>query len=77
MSHGTDSVRLAADPRSGVQDSAGRAAHVRVHMTGSEWFSAAPGGLNRYFTDLYSALRSRPDVDVSAVAFGEPAPGGR
>ncbi len=45
---------------------------VRVHMTGSAWFSTVPGGLNRYFTDLYRALGSRPDLEVSAAAFGEP-----
>lgn len=50
---------------------------IRVHMTGSEWFSTIPGGLNRYFTDLYCALGMRPDVDVSGAAFGDPAPGGR
>ncbi|GAA4750049.1 glycosyltransferase family 4 protein [Actinomycetospora chibensis] len=77
MSHDTDSGRLSAAPRSDVQDFAARTGRVRVHMTGSAWFSATPGGLNRYFTDLYCALRSRSDVDVSAVAFGEPAPGGR
>jgi glycosyltransferase involved in cell wall biosynthesis len=49
----------------------------RVHMTGSEWFATAPGGLNRYFTDLYRALAGRSDVDVSAAAFGGPEPGGQ
>ncbi|WP_297621670.1 glycosyltransferase family 4 protein [Nocardia sp.] len=39
-------------------------------MTGSEWFSAAPGGLNRYFTDLYSALARIPEMSVTARAFG-------
>ncbi len=46
-------------------------------MTGSEWFSALPGGLNRYFTDLYTALSVLPDIDVGAAAFGEPPPGAR
>ncbi|WP_054813183.1 glycosyltransferase family 4 protein [Nocardia arizonensis] len=46
-------------------------------MTGSEWFGSAPGGLNRYFTDLYAALAARPEVAVSAAAFGEPPEGGR
>ncbi|AWG98181.1 glycosyltransferase family 4 protein [Rhodococcus ruber] len=46
-------------------------------MTGSEWFATAPGGLNRYFTDLYRALRHRPGVDVSAIAFGDPETGGQ
>ncbi|MFQ6392880.1 glycosyltransferase family 4 protein [Nocardia sp. KC 131] len=39
-------------------------------MTGSEWFAAAPGGLNRYFTDLFDALTRQPNVTVSATAFG-------
>lgn len=43
-------------------------------MTGSEWFGSAPGGLNRYFTELFHALSRQPGVAVSAVAFGgEPA----
>ncbi|WP_153338714.1 glycosyltransferase family 4 protein [Nocardia aurantia] len=46
-------------------------------MTGSEWFAAVPGGLNRYFTDLYGALARRPDVVVSAAAFGPAPEGGR
>lgn len=43
---------------------------LRVHMTGSEWFTAEPGGLNRYFTELFHALARRPEVAVSAVAWG-------
>ncbi|MEV0029948.1 glycosyltransferase family 4 protein [Nocardia sp. NPDC050793] len=39
-------------------------------MTGSEWFTAEPGGLNRYFTELFHALSRRPEVAVSAVAWG-------
>ncbi|WP_068022143.1 glycosyltransferase family 4 protein [Nocardia mexicana] len=46
-------------------------------MTGSEWFGAAPGGLNRYFTDLYSALARRPEISITATAFGDPPPGGQ
>ncbi|WP_280399274.1 glycosyltransferase family 4 protein [Nocardia carnea] len=46
-------------------------------MTGSEWFGSAPGGLNRYFTDLFGALADRPEIRVSAAAFGDPPPGGR
>jgi len=46
-------------------------------MTGAEWFSAAAGGLNRYFTNLYGALNGHPGVTVSAAAFGEPQPGAR
>ncbi|MET8795981.1 glycosyltransferase family 4 protein [Nocardia sp. NPDC004568] len=45
-------------------------------MTGSEWFGAAAGGLNRYFTDLFGALAGRSEVEVSASAFGDPPPGG-
>ena len=45
-------------------------------MTGSAWFATTPGGLNRYFTDLYNALRAWPDVEVSGVAFGRPEAGG-
>ncbi|MEV0339348.1 glycosyltransferase family 4 protein [Nocardia sp. NPDC050713] len=41
-------------------------------MTGSEWFAAEPGGLNRYFTELFHALDRRPEVSVSAVAWGAP-----
>ncbi|WP_405167736.1 glycosyltransferase family 4 protein [Nocardia sp. NBC_01499] len=44
-------------------------------MTGSEWFASAPGGLNRYFTELYHALTRQPDAEVSAAAFGAAAPG--
>ncbi|MCM6772175.1 glycosyltransferase family 4 protein [Nocardia sp. CDC159] len=46
-------------------------------MTGAEWFSAAPGGLNRYFTDLYRALCGTGEIAVTATAFGDPPPGGR
>lgn len=53
------------------------AAVPRVHMTGAEWFGAAPGGLNRYFTDLHAALHGRADVRVSAAAFGAAPAGGR
>lgn len=52
------------------------AAPPRVHMTGSEWFGSAPGGLNRYFTDLFGALADRCEVRVSAAAFGVAPPGG-
>ncbi|WP_040796077.1 glycosyltransferase family 4 protein [Nocardia higoensis] len=45
-------------------------------MSGSEWFGAAAGGLNRYFTDLYAALAARGDLSVTAAAFGEPPEGG-
>ncbi|MFI5718522.1 glycosyltransferase family 4 protein [Nocardia sp. NPDC051750] len=45
-------------------------------MTGSEWFGSAPGGLNRYFTDLFGALADHPGVRLSAAAFGAPPPGG-
>ena len=46
-------------------------------MTGSEWFGALPGGLNRYFTDLFVALRGCPGIALSASAFGDPPEGGR
>ncbi|WP_194837389.1 glycosyltransferase family 4 protein [Nocardia sp. XZ_19_369] len=46
-------------------------------MTGAEWFGSVPGGLNRYFTDLFGALRQHPGTVVSAAAFGDPPPGGR
>ncbi|MGL6234718.1 MAG: glycosyltransferase family 4 protein [Segniliparus sp.] len=45
-------------------------------MTGSEWFQTLPSGLSRYFSALFAALRERPDVRVSASAFGEPDLGG-
>ncbi|MFE3759842.1 glycosyltransferase family 4 protein [Nocardia tengchongensis] len=40
-------------------------------MTGSEWFTAAHGGLNRYFTDLYEALTHDDGIAVGARAFGD------
>ena len=52
-------------------------APLRVHMTGAQWFSTKAGGLNRYFTDLYSALTGQPDLMVTGAAFGEPEPGAR
>ncbi|WP_327152285.1 glycosyltransferase family 4 protein [Nocardia sp. NBC_01329] len=45
-------------------------------MTGAEWFGAAPGGLNRYFTDLFGALTARSEIEVSAAAFGTAPAGG-
>ncbi len=42
-------------------------------MAGSEWFRTRPGGLNRYFEDLYLALAATNGVQVSAHAFGDPA----
>ncbi|GAB5903153.1 glycosyltransferase family 4 protein [Mycobacteroides chelonae] len=51
-------------------------APIRVHMTGAEWFSSLPGGLNRYFTDLFTALRHRDNIELSAAAFGVPSDGG-
>ncbi|MEU4312740.1 glycosyltransferase family 4 protein [Nocardia sp. NPDC024068] len=45
-------------------------------MTGSEWFGSAAGGLNRYFTDLFGALSARPEISISAAAFGTAPPGG-
>lgn len=55
-----------------IRDARAAAETLRVHMTGAEWFSDTPGGLNRYFTDLYCALTAREDVDASASAFGTP-----
>lgn len=49
---------------------------MKIHMAGSEWFETRPGGLNRYFTSLYEALRARPGLDVTATAFGIPSRGG-
>ncbi|NUS43125.1 MAG: glycosyltransferase family 4 protein [Mycobacteriaceae bacterium] len=46
-------------------------------MQGAEWFATAPGGLSRYFGELYAALRRRPDLEVSASAFGDPPAGGQ
>ncbi|WP_238638046.1 glycosyltransferase family 4 protein [Curtobacterium sp. HSID17257] len=50
---------------------------LKVRMTGSEWFASRPGGLNRYFIELYSAMRELEGVEVDAVAFGEAPLGGR
>ena len=47
-----------------------------IEMTGAEWFTTRPGGLNRYFESLYLALRDHPGVDVHATAFGDPPEGG-
>ena len=49
---------------------------VPVHLTGTTWPGTAPGGLPRYFADLFAALRRRTDVDVTAAAFGGPESGG-
>ncbi len=49
---------------------------VPVHLTGTTWPGTAPGGLPRYFADLFAALRRRTDVDVTAAAFGTPDSGG-
>lgn len=46
-------------------------ATVQVHMTGAEWFADTPGGLNRYFTDLFLALTELDGVEASASAFGD------
>ncbi|GGF12812.1 glycosyltransferase family 4 protein [Williamsia phyllosphaerae] len=45
-------------------------------MTGTEWFGTGRGGLNRYFTDFFAALRDRQDVAVTATAFGDAPTGG-
>ncbi|SEC61581.1 D-inositol-3-phosphate glycosyltransferase (plasmid) [Tsukamurella tyrosinosolvens] len=49
---------------------------VPVHLTGTTWPGTAPGGLPRYFADLFAALRLCADLDVGATAFGDPEPGG-
>ncbi|TFV58738.1 glycosyltransferase family 1 protein [Mycobacterium sp. PS03-16] len=45
-------------------------------MTGAEWFASGAGGLNRYFSDLYTTLATRTDVEVTAASFGAPESGG-
>lgn len=47
---------------------------ISVHMVGSEWFASRPGGLNRYFSSLYTALSDREDISTSAIAFGAADP---
>ncbi|MCS3779659.1 glycosyltransferase family 4 protein [Tsukamurella ocularis] len=49
---------------------------VPVHLTGTTWPGTAPGGLPRYFADLFAALRRRTDVAATAAAFGDPESGG-
>jgi glycosyltransferase involved in cell wall biosynthesis len=44
-------------------------------MLGSEWFADRPGGLNRYFDSLYTALRAADVADLRAGAFGSALPG--
>lgn len=41
-------------------------------MLGSEWFSARPGGLNRYYQDLFERTESVTEVRVEGRAFGHP-----
>lgn len=43
-----------------------------IYMTGAEWFRDRPGGLNRYFGDLYDAMTTFQPGAVRAVAFGTP-----
>jgi glycosyltransferase involved in cell wall biosynthesis len=45
-------------------------------MSGAEWFGDRPGGLNRYFQDLFLALSGRDDCQVEGYAFGTPPEGG-
>jgi glycosyltransferase involved in cell wall biosynthesis len=49
---------------------------MSLHMLGSEWFSARPGGLNRYFEALWGALGRASGTTVAAAAFGAPPEGG-
>lgn len=51
-----------------------RTGEMHIHMNGSEWFADRPGGLNRYFQDLFGALSL--EAKVTASAFGAPPPGG-
>lgn len=44
---------------------------MSVLMTGSEWFSSRPGGLNRYFYELFRALSLEPKTSIGAAAFGD------
>lgn len=48
---------------------------LKVYMAGSEWFGTRAGGLNRYFEDLYVALRATGEAKVSAFSFGDPPSG--
>lgn len=41
-------------------------------MTGSEWFDSRPGGLNRYFLELFRAFSRLDDVRADAYAFEAP-----
>lgn len=53
------------------------AAGLRPFLLGEGWFPDHPGGLNRYFSELYVALR-RAGVDATGVVVGpvsEPPPG--
>ncbi len=45
-------------------------------MSGSEWFTTRPGGLNRYFESLFLALSKEEAVDVEGSAFGAAPLGG-
>jgi glycosyltransferase involved in cell wall biosynthesis len=42
-----------------------------LYVSGSEWFSSRPGGLNRYFQGYSAAMRDHTTWHVEAVAFGE------
>ncbi|WHE35754.1 glycosyltransferase family 4 protein [Microbacterium sp. BDGP8] len=42
-----------------------------ILMTGSEWFATRPGGLNRYFYELFSATARLEDASPSGAAFGD------
>ena len=43
---------------------------MKIEMTGAEWLRDRPGGLNRYFQDLFVALSGRDDCEVNRYAFG-------
>jgi glycosyltransferase involved in cell wall biosynthesis len=47
-----------------------RQSPTTILLLGEAWFDSRPGGMNRYFRDLYVAL-GEWGADVQAIAFGE------
>ena len=47
-----------------------RSGPIRVAMIGSGWFPDEIGGLDRYFTSLFSALRTVRGIEPTAVVMG-------
>lgn len=41
-----------------------------ILMTGSEWFASRPGGLNRYFFELFRAISGDDSSSATGIAFG-------